>query len=58
MCTVTYLPLDNGHILTSNRDEQLLRQAAAPPELIEGKTGGILFPRDGKAGGTWIAAHS
>ncbi len=55
MCTVTYLPLQDGFILTSNRDEALLRKPAGLPntELIAGQQ--VLFPRDGDAGGTWVA---
>ena len=55
MCTVTYLPTSTGYILTSNRDEALLRKPAEKPqlELISGHQ--VLFPRDGEAGGTWIA---
>jgi len=55
MCTVTYLPTPAGFILTSNRDEALLRKAANLPdtEMIAGNK--VLFPRDGEAGGTWVA---
>ena len=54
MCTVTYLPLKDGFIITSNRDEGLLRKPAEVPKvLVNGKLK-ILFPRDGDAGGTWI----
>lgn len=58
MCTVTFLPLKGSIVLTSNRDEQVLREPAALPEPIEFEHGKILFPRDGKAGGTWIALHN
>jgi Transport and Golgi organisation 2 len=58
MCTVTYLPLKDRLLITSNRDEQTLREPAAVPATYDFKTGGILFPKDGRAGGTWIAAHS
>ncbi len=57
MCTVTYLPTaENGFILTSNRDEKIIRPAATEPttEIISGRE--VSFPRDPKAGGTWIAA--
>lgn len=55
MCTVTYLPTPDGFILTSNRDEALVRKPAENPhsELIAGQE--VIFPRDGEAGGTWIA---
>src|SRR4051812_22764348 len=55
MCTVTYLPLKEGFIITSNRDERLVRKPADAPQIISGLNTRILFPRDGEAGGTWIA---
>lgn len=57
MCTVTYVPTREGCIITSNRDEKITRERALPPTeyFIEGKK--ITFPKDPKAGGTWIA-HS
>ena len=55
MCTVTYIPTKEGCIITSNRDEKITRERALPPTEyhIEGKK--IIFPKDLKAGGTWIA---
>ena len=55
MCTVTYLPLKSGFIITSNRDERLLRKTATAPQVVSNGKAKILFPRDGEAGGTWIA---
>jgi len=57
MCTVTYIPTKEGCIITSNRDEKITRERALPPTeyYMEGKK--ITFPKDPKAGGTWIA-HS
>ena len=57
MCTVTYIPTPEGCIITSNRDEKITRERALSPQeyLIEGKK--IIFPKDPKAGGTWVA-HS
>ncbi|GHB59346.1 NRDE family protein [Persicitalea jodogahamensis] len=56
MCVVTYIPAaSGGFILTSNRDESIRRQAAIPPRryLIDEQL--ITFPKDPKAGGTWVA---
>lgn len=50
------MPLENGFILTSNRDERALRAQAQFPHNYQSNTGEVKFPRDGKAGGTWIAA--
>lgn len=55
MCTVSYIPTVNGFILTSNRDELLLRSTVLPKEyVINGQT--LIFPKDEIAGGSWIAA--
>ncbi len=56
MCTVTYLPTNKGdYILTSSRDEKIIRPAALEPMeyLIENRK--IIFPKDPAANGTWIA---
>ena len=59
MCTVTYLPLENQKfILTSNRDVGYTRQRAlAPQKYIEDGVE-LFYPKDGKAGGTWIGTSS
>ena len=59
MCTVTYLPLSNNNfILTSSRDVPFARESALHPQtqIEEGVT--ITYPKDGKAGGTWIGVSS
>ena len=55
MCIVTFIPGRESLYITSNRDEKLSRNIAAPPslQLYAGKK--IIFPSDGDAGGTWIA---
>jgi hypothetical protein len=57
MCFVSYVPLQDGYLLGSNRDERINRPAALAPLQIETEKGTVLMPRDGKAGGTWIAAR-
>lgn len=58
MCTVTFLPLSNtDFILTSNRDEQRLRETL-PPKIYEENGIEMLFPKDKVAGGTWIGISS
>ncbi|NNF32586.1 MAG: hypothetical protein HKN68_00645 [Saprospiraceae bacterium] len=54
MCTVTYIPLEGGFCLSSNRDESPVR--ADNPLVIE-KLGNrqVIFPRDTK-GGSWLFA--
>lgn len=58
MCTVTFMPKGENHfILTSNRDEAPSR---SPKNLTleTWEKQQILFPKDVKAGGTWIAVSS
>ena len=58
MCTVTYIPqAENDFILTSNRDEKVFRPTLAP--AVYEKAGlKICYPRDSKAGGSWIAMNN
>jgi len=54
MCTVTYFPLgNNDFIFTSNRDESPKRKTFLPKEYIENGIK-MVFPKDKKAGGTWV----
>ncbi len=56
MCTVTYLPVNQREfILTSNRDEDVTRETALPIQEYKINNRTILFPKDQKANGTWIA---
>ncbi len=58
MCTVTYLPLSTGVVLTSNRDESQQRQFAFAPHVEKLRELKLTYPKDPKAGGSWIAAKS
>ncbi len=55
MCTVTFIPTASGFVLTHNRDEAPSR---SPQHISKEKTDNdtLLFPRDTKAGGAWVAA--
>ena len=55
MCTVSFVAANGKVIITSNRDEKVLRPNAIEPKnyLINNKN--IIFPKDSKAGGTWFA---
>ena len=57
MCTVTFIPSQHKVHITSIRDEKHRRSSASAPAIAEGETGKLMFPRDGDAGGTWIAVH-
>ncbi|MDA6068685.1 NRDE family protein [Flavobacterium sp. AC] len=55
MCTVSYINTNGVVIMTSNRDEKVIRPAAIAPRnyYLNGKN--ITYPKDPKAGGTWFA---
>ncbi len=55
MCTVSFIPLQNGFVLTSNRDEKVDRRTIAPKVYLE-KEVKLLYPKDYLGGGTWIVA--
>lgn len=53
MCTVSFVCSNDKVIITSNRDEKVIRPSAIPPKnyILKGKN--IIYPKDPKAGGTW-----
>ena len=54
MCTVSYVKTAMGVVITSNRDEHVLRSAEFPQtHMLNGKE--ITYPKDPLAGGTWFA---
>ncbi|MGB1307714.1 MAG: NRDE family protein [Oceanihabitans sp.] len=54
MCTVSIFPIgENDFVLTSNRDEAPNR-ISLPPSFYSINATRMLFPKDEKAGGTWI----
>ncbi len=59
MCTVTYLPLNTSDfILTSSRDVPFAREKALHPKKYIEDGVELYYPKDGKAGGTWIGTSS
>lgn len=54
MCTVSFVNSNGKIIITSNRDEQVLRPALEPRHYQLGNKK-VFFPKDPKAGGTWFA---
>jgi uncharacterized protein with NRDE domain len=58
MCTVSFVPVNDTIIITSNRDEKIIRPSAIPPKeyTINGKN--VIFPKDPKAGGTWFVVDA
>lgn len=55
MCTVTYIPLKNGFVLTSSRDEKVVRPTLKPTLYNHSNGSVLIYPKDEIAGGTWIA---
>lgn len=59
MCTVTIIELpEGGFRVVESRDESPLRPRATPPRWVNNVAGDAraIWPIDGLAGGTWIAA--
>ena len=54
MCTVSFLPVKDKFIITSNRDEKLSRKKAISPVAHKCGKHYLIYPKDGDAGGTWI----
>ncbi|HEY8239949.1 MAG TPA: NRDE family protein [Kiritimatiellia bacterium] len=57
MCTVTWTRDSGGYLLLFNRDERKTRKPADPPSVQSCRGVPFLAPRDGDAGGTWIAVN-
>jgi uncharacterized protein with NRDE domain len=55
MCTVSFVVSNGQTIITSNRDEKVLRESAFEPKNYSINNKNIIFPKDSKAGGTWFA---
>lgn len=59
MCTVTFLPLkNNDFILVSSRDVPFSREESLEPKKYSEEGVDLFYPKDGKAGGTWIGTSS
>lgn len=59
MCTVTYLPTqEGGYILTSSRDERHHRGIAIPPRKYIVGNQSLFYPKDPDKGGTWFATQA
>lgn len=57
MCTVSFVSSNGKTIITSNRDEKVLRPNAIQPKNYQINNKNIFFPKDQKAGGTWYAVN-
>jgi len=56
MCTVTFIPRNDGFYLAMNRDERITRPSASPPAVFGQGVVESIYPLDSE-GGTWIAAN-
>ena len=54
MCTVSFIPVRDNFVITSNRDEKTSRKNAIRPGLSIYNGRKLFYPKDGDAGGTWI----
>ena len=57
MCTLTFVPAEDGYLVGMNRDELLARPVALPPRVFERSGIEMVYPRE-PSGGAWIACNS
>lgn len=57
MCTVSFIPLKYGVIMTSNRDEHITRANTLYPEFYDFSDRQLVFPKDSLKGGTWFISN-
>lgn len=57
MCTVSFVNSQGRIIITSNRDERTTRPNAIEPRIYMHNNRKLIYPKDPKAGGSWIAAE-
>ncbi|WPR72663.1 NRDE family protein [Flavobacterium sp. NG2] len=55
MCTVSFVKTNDKVIITSNRDESVIRLNAIHPMEYIVNNKKVIYPKDPKAGGTWYA---
>lgn len=58
MCTVSFVCNNEAVIITSNRDEKVIRPEAIEPRSYNCNGKNIMYPKDPKAGGTWFAVDA
>jgi len=54
MCTVSFVNNNGVVMITSNRDEKVIRPSAIVPTNYKHKGKNMMYPKDSKAGGTWF----
>lgn len=58
MCTVSFVCNNDQVIITSNRDEKVIRPDAIPPKSYTCNGKNVVYPKDPKAGGTWFVVDA
>src|SRR5438876_10474049 len=56
MCTLTFVPTEDGYLVGMNRDELLTRPVALPPKRFQRSGMEMVYPSE-PSGGTWIACN-
>ncbi len=56
MCTLTFVPTEDGYLVGMNRDELLTRPVALPPKRFQRSGMEMVCPSE-PSGGTWIACN-
>ena len=56
MCTLTFVPAEDGYLVGMNRDELLTRPVAFPPKAFKRSGIEMVYPQE-PSGGTWIACN-
>ncbi|NNM33735.1 MAG: hypothetical protein HKO53_11750 [Gemmatimonadetes bacterium] len=57
MCTISWLPSQDGYEVRMNRDERRSRPPAMPPSVIDAGEGKAITPRDPEGAGTWVGVN-
>ena len=57
MCTISWLPSEDGYQVRMNRDERRSRSSGVPPQVIQIGGTKAIAPRDPEGGGTWIGVN-
>lgn len=57
MCTLTFVPTEDGYLVGMNRDELFSRPIAFPPKIFGKGAMEMIYPQE-PSGGAWIACNS
>lgn len=58
MCTVSFVYSQGKMIITSNRDEKVIRPSALQPKYYALQQKSVWYPKDPQGGGTWFAVDT